>query len=139
FYQSFFDQWLETIKLLTIAPATLKKRITGNWNILADKNYASKNIHILLGHQFNWEWGNAACQLNTEQKFAGLYLPIANKAVDKLMLTIRSRMGSILIPANKMLPYIKSLNNEPYILCFMVDQTPANLKIAEWYTFMNQP
>lgn len=139
FYRSFFDQWVETVKLLMLSNNALQKRMTGNWDLLAADKYKDRPIYILLGHQFNWEWGNACCQINTQQLFAGLYLPVSNKAVDKLMLTIRRKKGSLLIPADNMLPHMKQLQNKNYILCFMADQTPANLGIAKWYQFMHQP
>ena len=34
FYRNFCDQWLETIKLLTMSKACMNKRMVGNWEVL---------------------------------------------------------------------------------------------------------
>src|SRR6476620_4991534 len=34
FYRSFCDQWIETLKLLTITEKELNKRLTSNWELL---------------------------------------------------------------------------------------------------------
>ncbi len=137
FYRSFFDQWIETVKLLTLSKQSINKRIAGNWEVFS--NISNTKIYALLGHRFNWEWGNIACQINSNQQLAAVYLPIANKAVDKLLLKIRSRMHSILVPANHLHGALKQLNNQEHILCFLADQTPANLDIAKWYNFLHTP
>lgn len=139
FQRAFCDHWLETIKLLAISERKLKSRIEGNWELFEQVHESNKAIYALLGHRFNWEWGNVACQINTSSQFAGIYLPLNNKVVDRLMYKIRSRMGSMLIPANDMRPYMKTLSSEKHIIGFMADQTPSNLNVATWYQFLHQP
>ncbi len=139
FYLSFCDQWIETLKLMSISKASLNKRIKGNWQVFEALAKANKNVYALLGHRFNWEWANVACSYNSVQQFAGIYLPLSSKIADRLMLYIRKRSGSVLIPADNMLPYLKDLKNNVHIIGFMADQTPANLKTATWFQFFNKP
>lgn len=139
FYSAFCDQWLETVKLLTMSEKELRKRFTGNWELFAGLAEQHKNVYALLGHRFNWEWANAASSLNSPQQFAGIYLPVHNKAFDRLMLKIRRRTGSMLIPADRMRSHLRLLNGQQHIIGFIADQSPGNLKDAYWYHFLNRP
>lgn len=140
FYHSFCDQWIETLKLLSMPMSAISKRVKGNWIVMNELFDEGKNVYALLGHQFNWEWGNIATQLHSKAQFAGIYLPQNSKAIDQLTLKIRARSGSMLIPANNMRPAFSQLKTMRYhIIGFMADQTPANLDIADWYSFMNRP
>lgn len=139
FYKSFCDQWLETLKLLTISNKTLNKRFKGNWDVFETLHAQNKNVYALLGHRFNWEWANVACNLNSPQQFAGIYLHVRNKAFDKLMLKIRRRTGSLLIPANSLRTYLKQLQHQNHIIGFIADQSPGNMRDAVWFQFMNRP
>jgi KDO2-lipid IV(A) lauroyltransferase len=139
FFKSFCDHWFEVIKMLTISSKEIKKRYTGNWELLATLHAQNKNAYILLGHRFNWEWIGAAWNLNTQQQFAGMYLPVSNKAFDKLILKIRQRKGAIYIPANNMRPYLKMLTQTTHVLATVSDQSPGNLRDAYWYNFLHRP
>lgn len=139
FYRSFCDQWIETLKLLSISRKELNKRMQGNWEVFQQLNREGKNTYALLGHQFNWEWGNVATQYNTPQRFAGIYLPLSGKTFDRLMLKIRARSGSMLVPASNMRMAMTQLKDKRYIMGFMADQVPGSLTVARWYSFMNRP
>src|SRR5690606_11473722 len=92
FQQGFCDQWLEVVKLLSISTPRLNKMIVADWSVF--KQFEDRNVHVLLGHQFNWEIANLVCQLNTRHPFYGIYLPLSSPAFDRLMNHIRSRTGS---------------------------------------------
>lgn len=139
FQRGFCDHWLETLKLLTLTESQISKRITGNWDVLNDYAAQHKVVHVLMGHRFNWEWFSTACHLNTTVQFAGLYLPVSNKDVDRLILKIRTRIGAQMVPASNMRPHMKQLANQSYILLFLGDQNPSNLNIATWYNFLHRP
>lgn len=139
FNRAFCDQWIETLKLLSISERSLKKRFTGNWELPEALLNAERPVYALLGHQFNWEWGSVATQYNISGRFAGIYLPQNSKAFDRLMLKIRRRSGALLIPANDMRPAFRALRGTRHLTGFMADQTPANLKASRWYHFLNRP
>lgn len=140
FYHSFCDQWIETLKLMSMPLSKLKKRMGGNWEIFdfaAEKG--NGNVVVLLGHQFNWEWGNVAAPLYFSGRYAGIYLPVASKITNRLLQYIRERSGAVLIPANDLKNGFQKLKGQKHILAFIADQTPGSLKIADWYSFMNRP
>lgn len=139
FNRAFCDQWIETLKLLSISEKSLKRRFPGNWDLPETLLSARRPVYALLGHQFNWEWGSVATQYRISGRFAGIYLPQNNRAFDRLMLKIRRRSGALLIPANDMRPAFRALRGTRHLTGFMADQTPANLNAARWYNFLNQP
>jgi KDO2-lipid IV(A) lauroyltransferase len=137
FYHSFCDQWMETLKMLTISKEELNMRVTGNWEVFRQLDEEGKNTYALLGHTFNWEWANLACQYNCPQQFAGVYLPVKNKGFDRLMQQMRSRGGGWLI-SMKAKKAFQRLQSVRYIVGLIADQNPSNLNSALWLQFMRR-
>lgn len=137
FYHSFCDQWIETLKLLTISPKELDRRMTGNWEVLNEIYEEGRNAYLLSGHNFNWEWANVACQLKNKAQFAGFYQPVKNKAFDRLMLRIRKRGGGLMI-SMKAKKAMQQLQGKLYIIGLIADQNPSNIGASVWLPFMNR-
>lgn len=137
FYGNFCDQWTETLKLLSISQQELNRRIKGNWEVFHQLHKEGRNTYALLGHTFNWEWANVACQYNCQQQFAGVYMPQKSKAADRLLNKIRTRSGAWLI-SMKAKRGFERLNNVQYIVGLIADQNPPVIKAATWYNFMNR-
>lgn len=138
FYKSFCDQWIETLKLLSMSERQLKKRFTGNWEVFQQLGKEGKNTYVILGHTFNWEWGNVVCQYHTAQQYAGVYLPLTNTIFDRLMLHIRTRSGAWLISMKALKTGLSKLKSTQYILALAADQNPSVVEVAEWLPFMNR-
>lgn len=138
FYRNFCDQWIETMKLLSISEQELNKRISGNWEVFDQLHKEGKNTYALLGHTFNWEWANVVCQYNSKQQFAGVYQPVSNQAFDQLMQRIRTRSGAWLISMKAKRGFQK-LDGTQYIVGLIADQNPPVVKAAIWYDFMHRP
>lgn len=138
FYRSFCDQWIETIKLLSISRKELNRRITGNWEVFEQLNAAGKNTYALLGHTYNWEWANVVCQYNAPQQFAGIYLPVSNQAFDRLMQKIRSRSGGWLISMKAIKTGLQQVQGTRHIIGMIADQNPSDPDVAMWLPFMHR-
>lgn len=140
FYRSFCDQWVETLKLISLPPQKIKQRFPGNWSVF-EQAAASGNgsVVVMMGHQFNWEWGNLATTLYFSGQYAGIYLPVSSKAIDRLMLYIRQRTGALMVPANDLREGFSKLHPEKHILAFIADQSPGDMLHAYWHSFMNRP
>ncbi len=138
FYRSFCDQWIETIKLLTISRAALDRRMKGNWEVLQRLGAEGRNTYLLTGHTFNWEWANAAVAMNTPQTYACVYLPPTNAAFDRLMLRLRTRLGADMISMKGLMGGFKRLQREQHILGLAADQNPVKVELAEWISFMHR-
>lgn len=137
FYKNFCDQWIETLKLLSISEKELNRRMKGNWEVFHQLHSKGKNTYALLGHTFNWEWANVVCQYNAPQQFAGIYMPVTNAAFDRLMQRIRTRSGAWLISMKAKRGFQK-LDGVQYIVGLIADQNPPVIKTASWHNFMNR-
>jgi Kdo2-lipid IVA lauroyltransferase/acyltransferase len=139
FYHYFTDTFIETIKFISISKKQIQKRSTGSFEIineLIDKGY---NINLMAGHQFNWEYANLLYAINLKIPFVGVYMPIANKALDKIFLDFRKQFGTIMISApdfkNKMHDVFKS----QYMLALAADQNPGAPTSGYWLNFFGRP
>jgi KDO2-lipid IV(A) lauroyltransferase len=139
FYRYFTDTFIETIKFISISKKQIEKRSTGSFDVinsLIDKGY---NINLMAGHQFNWEYANLLYAINLKIPFVGVYMPIANKALDKIFLDFRKQYGTIMISApdfkNKMHDVFKS----QYILALAADQNPGVPTSGYWLNFFGRP
>jgi Kdo2-lipid IVA lauroyltransferase/acyltransferase len=137
FYRHFWDNWIETLKLLSISEKQLRKHVTANTTILENIYKSGRSCHVLLGHQFNWEWGNAFVTLQSPYTLLGAYSPLTNKILDRLMLYVRRRFGSILLPYNDMRRAMLPYRNRQYLLALMADQSPYNLRKSYWINFFD--
>jgi len=138
FFRSFCDQWIETVKLLTMSQASLKTRMQGNWDILHAVAASGKNAYLLTGHTFNWEWANAAVAIHAPQTYACVYLPPSSAAFDQLMLRLRTRFGAVMISMKGLMRGFKRLQGEQHILGLAADQNPAVVEVADWISFMHR-
>jgi KDO2-lipid IV(A) lauroyltransferase len=139
FYRNFTDNFIETIKFLSAGENFFRKRLTGEFSRFADLYNRGFKVQIHLGHNFNWELANLALPLLTPYTVLTVYMPINNKAIDRLFLKIRRKMGSVLLPATDLGNAIAPYRNERYIINLVADQNPANPKNAYWYLFFGRP
>lgn len=137
FYHSFCDQWIELIKLLSISKRELNRRVTGSWEIMKELKDEGRDVYIMLGHTFNWEWVNVSCQLNSPQQIAGVYMPTKNAAMDRLINYARTRGGGWLI-SMKAKKGFQRLQGIPHGVGLIADQNPSNLNGALWLSFMHR-
>ena len=137
FYRNFCDQWIETLKLLTISKEQLNRRMTGNWEVFSKLYAEDKDTYALVGHSFNWEWLNVVWQYNVQQQCACFYQPVSNPAFDKIMQRIRTVSGTWLI-SMKAKKGMQRLKNVRFVLGLAADQNPADIKNAAWLPFMHR-
>ena len=136
FYRNLCDSIVETIKMLSISEKELSKRFETNWEIV--NNLGDTNGVAFVSHQFNWEWGTLLTNAKIDKQFVGPYLPLASDTFDKLITNMRSRFGTIGIPANKMARAIPKYQAENTLWGFVADQTPADTRRCAWEEFFNR-
>jgi len=138
FYKNFTDNFIESIKLLSISKKELNKRFTGNFDVINNIYPTGKSLQIHLGHQFNWELAYAAYAANLQYPLMGVYMPLSNKYFNRLFIHLRTRFKTILIPATNFranfLPYAKT----QYALGLIADQSPGGPDIAYWVNFFGE-
>ncbi|MBC7901858.1 MAG: lysophospholipid acyltransferase family protein [Gemmatimonadaceae bacterium] len=139
FYRNFCDNWLEALKMMSISEKEMKRRFTHDLSVLAEIHKTGKCCHILLGHQFNWEWANAVVPMYVPFKVLTAYSPISNKALDRLFLYLRQRLGPIMLPFNDMAKAMLPHRHTQYILALVADQSPSNPMKSFWLNFLGKP
>lgn len=139
FYRRFTDNWVETIKLLTIPPSQLNKRVSGNFELYAQLQAQGKPVQMVMGHFFNWEWLNATMPLRQPMPCICVYMPISSGYMDRLFRQIRSRFGSHLIKASTLSKDIIPWRRKQYVIGLVADQSPARPDHAFWRWFLHQP
>lgn len=139
FYLNFTDTFIETIKLLSASNAFIKRHYTGNNEIFESLHASGKKCQVQLGHNFNWELANVGMPLYAPYMLLTVYMPVNNKAVDRLFKKIRTRTGAILLPATKMSTAIVPYRNEQYMLALVADQNPGVPANGYWVNFFGRP
>ncbi|MFD1615346.1 lysophospholipid acyltransferase family protein [Gelatiniphilus marinus] len=138
FYRNFCDNFIETLKLLSISKEELHSRISVDYSELINIKSQNKNCHIYLGHQFNWEWANLHISSVLEDNVIVAYKPIKNKKFNSLMKKMRSRFGSKLVSSKTLKREIEKFKDNPHVLVLVADQTPKISIKSYWTNFLNQ-
>lgn len=140
FYRFFCDYAVETIKLLTISEAEMRRRM---------KVFACEEMDaeldrqpfcfLMLGHYGNWEWLSTIA-LWSKHNCGQLYTPLHNATFDRVFYDMRSRFGTENISKYNALRRILSLKSEgiPSHIGFITDQSPRPNSIHDWMTFLHQ-
>lgn len=139
FYRNFTDTFIETIKCISASPAWLQRHAQADLQVFHDLHRQGFKCQVHMGHNFNWEMANLSLTLSLPYTLLGVYMPIKNSVMDRLFRYIRSKNGTVLIPAtdmrNAMMPY----RNDQYLLGLVADQNPGNPMAAYWVHFFGQP
>lgn len=139
FYHNFIDTFIEAIKMISISKKELQKRSSGEFDLLNSLIDKGVNIHIMVGHQFNWEFANLLYALNLKIPFVGIYMPISNKILDRIFFNFREKYGTILISAPDFKNKMHKVFSTQYMLGLGADQNPGHPGNAFWMNFFNKP
>lgn len=139
FQRWFCDLVLETLKTLTVSPATVRERVTfEGTDILRHYAEQKQSVVLVLGHFGNWELAGA--RYSAEPGLPQLYViyhPLQNTWFDGLVYHMRTRHGTKLYTmreTSKAMLRDRHLNTAT---AFIADQTPSPER-AYWMTFLNQ-
>jgi KDO2-lipid IV(A) lauroyltransferase len=95
-------------------------------------------VQLECGHFFNWEIINLNAARLSKYPFVGVYQPLTNKVMNKIMLDMRKRNGTILIPANDFKNNFHDYVKDRYALGLAADQNPPDPLKAHWVPFFNR-
>lgn len=140
FYKNLIDTFIETIKLISISDRELKKRIVcDTQHVLNDLHPQVQQVQLVSGHFFNWEFANYCICLFSKYPFLGVYMPVANKSINRLISKIRCRYGTILLPATDFKNAFLTYKDQPHAIGLASDQNPGNASNAYWMYFFSKP
>ncbi len=138
FYKNFTDTFLEIIKLVSISRKELDKRFVINAEVLNNLLPSGQSVQLHSGHFFNWEFLNIGVSANSQYPFIGIFSALSNKVFNRLIITIRSRFGSILISTNDFRTMFHQYTDKPYALGLIADQNPVDPSQAYWVKFFDR-
>lgn len=140
FYKNFCDYIFESIKIISMKEKDFNKRmIIENIEVLRELKNKNKDVVLLMGHIFNWEWLTGIVpQLPEEEKYA-VYRKIRNKFFSDFIKSSREKFDCISLDINKITrKMISTSNNGEHIYLFIADQSPNRYNIHYDINFMNQ-
>lgn len=141
FYHFFCDYMVESIKLLTMSEAEMKRRMVfKNAERINEVVESGQSCAIYLGHYCNWEWITSLPLWITPKAHCGqIYHPLENKDFDKLFLRMRQRFGAKCIAMNNTLREMVRYHKEgqPVVIGYISDQVPMWQNIHHWCNFLH--
>lgn len=138
FYKNFADNFIEVIKLFSISKKELNKRFVGEFDTV-NKYYATgRNVQLHLGHFFNWELANLALSDNSEYPVLVVYMPIANKAINKIFYDLRTRFSAKMISATAYIRDFKPYIRKRFSMVLAADQNAGSTITAYWLPFFGK-
>ena len=132
FYHNFVDSFLETIKFISISKESMMKRLDCDVALLEELYRKGKNVQIHAMHNFSWEVANLCVAPKTTFPFVVVYMPVSNKAIDRLFITLRERFGTLLVPATDFRNSFRKYSRGRYALILVADQNPGSPETAYW-------
>ena len=138
FYKHFCDITLEAFKSLTISSDEMQKRMVfKNLDVLTQFEKGNRSVIIMCGHYASWEW-MLSIGYHTVSQGYGIYTPIMNKYLNKLIIKIRKKHRGNLISRYSAIQQIKNLHNEGNIAVygFVSDQSPRPKPKSYWRPFL---
>lgn len=140
FYRNLCDYAVETLKLITIKPEELQKRMQYTNPEMAF-NYRDQNQSVILlsSHQFNWEWLLASGTLCLNMPIDFVYQPINNTLFNNFMQTCRTRFGGYAIKRNEVARELIKRRSIQRGIAIVADQYPGHGNDKKYpTTFLNQ-
>jgi KDO2-lipid IV(A) lauroyltransferase len=140
FYRHFADLMVETIKMISISPEELGRRVTPtNPNIVQQLLDIDRSIIAVAGHYCNWEMAALNVTSVTKKKFMIIYKPLSSTIFNRFFIRTRSRFRGIPVAMKMVLRKMVEYKNEATITVLLGDQTPVKHEATYFTTFLNQP
>ncbi|MFN6375281.1 MAG: lysophospholipid acyltransferase family protein [Chitinophagia bacterium] len=138
FYRNFTDAMLESIKLISADDKLIDSMFVISPEFVKVFQGTDKNIQIHAMHNFNWEIVNLGISKAMPRTFLGVYQPIINPFFEELFRKIRTRNGTVLIPANDFKNNFLPHQDKSYALALVADQNPGHPAKAWWLNFFGK-
>lgn len=140
FFHNFSDYIVETLKSFTISDEELHQRLQHvNLEIFTESKKQNKNVMLLSGHVFNWEWFNSLATLIPQENCFPIYRKIQSKFWEEKIKKIRGRYGNEAIEAEDVMKHLlRNPNDGNSVYMFVADQTPHVSMVNYGLEFLNQ-
>ena len=139
FYQNMIDTFVESIKFITLSKKRALSRSSADFHVLDEALSYGKPVYAFGAHQFNWEYVNVLFPLYLKVPFIGVYMPIANRVLDRIFYSFRDRYGTVLVAATDFKEKREELLHGQYVLALAADQNPGHPANAFWMPLFGKP
>ncbi len=139
FYRNFTDAIVESIKVISMGEKTLQKKFVPDMANVEALSKLGKNVHIHAMHNFSWEIVNLGASRVWKMPFMAVYMPIGNKHLERIFRKVRSRYGTILVPATDFKTKFRQYEQQRYSIALVADQNPGSPAHAYWANFFSKP
>ena len=110
-----------------------------NQDIFHEAKAERKNVILLSGHVFNWEWFNALSTIVPQENCYPVYRKVQSSFWEEKIKSIRNRFGNHAIEAREVIRHIfRNSNDGNSVYMFVADQTPHAGEISFGLNFLNQ-
>jgi Kdo2-lipid IVA lauroyltransferase/acyltransferase len=124
-YRNFGDVIVEIVKLMSISPAHLRRRMQhDNPEVLPEMIAHGGGGIAIFAHYTNWEWLGAGMGLQLPFSTVGVYKTLSSRVFDCLMLHIRTRLGNEMITMEQTFRESIARLKQPCYIAFLGDQAP---------------
>lgn len=139
YYHFMADLLMENVKLLSMSRESINKRFKlVNPELVQDLLDQKQSILLATSHYGNWEWAAPGISSVLRGNILGVYKPLTDKTVEKVINGIRSQFGVILVPMKQTIRTIAE-QTETYMAVLVSDQTPTRHEKNYFIDFLNQP
>ncbi len=140
FYENFSDYLVETIKSFSISETESRVRMQHiNQEVFHEAKAEDKNIIMLAGHVFNWEWINALARIIPQKHCHPVYRKVNSDFWENQMKKVRNKFGNEALEANEVIMNIfRSKNDGESAYMFVADQTPHVAHVNYGLEFLHQ-
>ncbi|MBU4537980.1 MAG: lysophospholipid acyltransferase family protein [Weeksellaceae bacterium] len=140
FYLNFSDYIVETLKSFTVSSNELRVRVQHiNQDVFHEAKAENKNVILLAGHIFNWEWFNALATIIPQENCFPVYRRVQSSFWEERIKAIRNRFGNEALEAKEVIRHIfKNKNDGNSVYMFVADQTPHVSEVTYGLNFLNQ-
>ena len=140
FYRNFYDFIMESVKGITINQKNIDCKISvEGLEIMQKYHDQGKNVMVLCGHLFNWEWLKGLGAHVPQENIYAVYSVPKSKLVNEIISKSREKFGGETIPMQEAKKTILQDANYGKSLYLMVaDQSPYKTKIKYDLKFLNQ-
>ncbi len=140
FYLNFSDYIVETAKSFTVSALELRVRVQHiNQDVFHNAKAEGRNIILLTGHVFNWEWFTALATVLPQEHCYPVYRRMQSSFWEDEIKKIRNGFGNHAIEAHDVIRHIlKNPNDGNSAYMFVADQSPNVNDVNYGLGFLNQ-
>jgi KDO2-lipid IV(A) lauroyltransferase len=138
-YQALAEVLFELPRVAVMAPEELRARVhMPDLSMLRAEFERGHPVLLLSGHQCNWEWMLQAVALDIGVPFLAAYKPPHSARADQLMLGLRGRFGTRMVPGKALLREVLRRRGTVHAMGMVADQMPTSSPGRVWLKFLGR-